>query len=447
MRTDAVLTIAKREYLTRVKSKGFWIATLLLPIAMAALTVLPSLIAMRAKASLRVAIVDEVGGLGEKLSSRLSGAEAGEAPPAVNLPSSEPGEALEKEARRGAATFDVELVQLTEDRIALRAELDRRVLAGEIDAWIWISPDGLANDEVEYHAESVSNFMTQGRLSEVVSRVVSESRLAEAGLDAVRVAELTGEIDLQTVRVSEAGSREEGGMAGFFLAYFLFFLLYMVVMLYGQQVMNGVLEEKSSRIVEVLLATVRPVELLIGKLLGIGAAGLTQLGIWLGTMTALSAPAVMTALAIAPAGAKLPQVSGVLVVHFLILFLLGFALFATLYAAVGAATNNVQEAQQLAGFMVIFLVAPIFFLVPIINDPDSTLSVTLSMIPVFTPLLMMLRIAVKMPPLWQILTSYLLTAAFVGFLVWVCARIYRVGILMYGKRPTFPEMLRWVRHR
>lgn len=448
MRTDAVLTIAKREYLTRVKSKGFWIATLLLPLAMAALTVLPSLIAMRAKASLRVAIVDEVGGLGEKLSERLAGAKADRASTAAApaTPEETLREASKEEAGRRSASFDVELVKVTDDRGALRAQLDRRVLGDEIDAWVWISPEGLENDRVEYHAESVSNFITQSRLSEVVSRVVAESRLAAAGMDAAKVAELTGEIDLQTVRVSETGSREEGGMAGFFLAYFLFFLLYMVVMLYGQQVMNGVLEEKSSRIVEVLLATVRPIELLIGKLLGIGAAGLTQLGIWLGTMTALSAPAVMTALALAPGGAKLPQVSGILVVHFLILFLLGFALFATLYAAVGAATNNVQEAQQLAGFMVIFLVAPIFFLVPIINDPDSTLSVTLSMIPVFTPLLMMLRIAVKMPPLWQILTSYLLTAAFVGFLVWVCARIYRVGILMYGKKPTFQELWRWVRY-
>jgi ABC-2 type transport system permease protein len=215
--------------------------------------------------------------------------------------------------------------------------------------------------------------------------------------------------------------------------------------LYGQQVMNGVLEEKTSRIVEVLLATVQPIELMVGKLAGIGAAGLTQLVIWLGTLAALSAPAVMTAMALAPGG-NLPQVSGALLVHFLILFLLGFALFATLYAAVGAATNNVQEAQQFAGFLVIFLVAPIFFLVPIINDPDSTLAVVLSMIPLFTPLLMMLRIAVKMPPLWQIVTAYLLTAAFVAFLVWVCARIYRVGILMYGKKPTFQELWRWIRY-
>lgn len=235
-------------------------------------------------------------------------------------------------------------------------------------------------------------------------------------------------------------------MAGFFLAYFLFFLLYMVTLLYGQQVMNGVLEEKSSRIVEVILATVRPIELLLGKLLGIGLAGLTQLVVWLTTMAALSAPAVVGALALMPEDVKLPQVGLGLIAHFLILFLLGFALFATLYAAIGAATNNVQEAQQFAGFLVVFLVAPMFFLIPIINDPDSTMAVVLSMIPPLTPMLMMLRIAVKMPPLWQILAAYALTTAFIVFLIWVCARIYRIGILMYGKKPTFQELWRWIRY-
>jgi len=437
MRIDPVVTIAKREYLTRIKSKGFWIATLLLPIAMAALTILPSVIAMKSRASQRLVIVDEAGGFGDTLAKRLVDEEK---------PSSTSPFKGEHQGKEETAQFKVELVARAGERSAQRAGLDRMVLAGEIDAWLWLSPEGLAKNEVEYHAESVSNFMTQRRLSDVVSEVVGEARLKAAGIDSAQVAELAHEIDLETTRVLAEGSRQEGGMAGFFLAYFLFFLLYMVVLLYGQQVMNGVLEEKSSRIVEVILATVRPIELLLGKLLGIGLAGLTQLVVWLTTMVALSAPAVVGALALVPADTKLPQVSLALVVHFLILFLLGFSLFATLYAAIGAATNNVQEAQQFAGFLVIFLVAPMFFMIPIINDPDSTLAVVLSMIPPLTPTLMMLRIAVKMPPLWQILAAYALTVGFVCFLIWVCARIYRIGILMYGKKPTFQELWRWIRY-
>ncbi len=445
MRIDPIVTIAKREYLTRVKSKGFWIATLLLPVAMAALTILPSVIAMKSRASQRLAIVDEAGGFGETLAKKLMEEAKGK-----EKEKAKPGEAAaldrERELKEETAQFKVELVAAAGDRAVQRAELDRRVLGGEIDAWLWLSAEGLAKNEVEYHAESVSNFMTQSRLSDVVSRVVGEARLRQAGIDAARVSELTQDVGLQTTRVLAEGSRQEGGMAAFFLAYFLFFLLYMIVMLYGQQVMNGVLEEKSSRIVEVILATVRPIELMVGKLLGIGLAGLTQLVVWLTTMVVLSAPAAVTALALASDGNMLPQVTVPLVMHFLLNFLLGYALFATLYATIGAATNNVQEAQQFVGFLVVFQIAPMFFLIPVINDPDSTLSVVLSMIPLFSPLLMMLRIAVKMPPLWQILTAYALTAFFVCILVWVCARIYRVGILMYGKKPTFQELWRWIRY-
>lgn len=435
MRLDHVTTILKREYLSRVKSRGFWIATLILPLFMAAVVVLPSLIAMKAKASLRLAVVDELGGVAPALEARLERRDA---------PQAESPDKPFEDQKNQAASFRIESVAPSDDAAALRADLDRRVLAGEIDAWIWISPAGLDRDEVEYHAESVSNFITQGRLENALSRVISERRLELEGLDVERVSKLTRGVDLETVRVSKEGSRKEAGMAGFFLAYFLFFLLYTVVAIYGQQVMNGVLEEKTSRIVEVLMATVRPSELLLGKLSGIGFAGLTQLGVWMVTMLVLSTPGVLGAMAFAGSN-QLPTVSATLIVNFLLLFLLGFFLFSALYAAIGAAINNTQEAQQFAGIVLPFLIAPVFFMMPVINDPDSTLSVILSLFPPFTPLLMMLRIAVKMPPLWQILLGYALTAGFVAGLVWGCARIYRVGILMYGKKPTFAELGRWLR--
>jgi ABC-2 type transport system permease protein len=439
MRLDHVVTILKREYLTRVRSKGFWIATLLLPLAMAALVVLPSLIAMKTRARLAMAVVDELGGVASELEARLTVRErAGAVGEAVAAAQGE---------RPADASFSVEVLAPAADAVAQRAELDRRVLAGEIDAWLWISPAGLEKDQVEYHAESVSNFITQGRLERALSEVVAEARLARAGFDASRVAALTRDVELDTVRVSAEGSRQEAGMAGFFLAYFLFFLLYTVVAIYGQQVMNGVLEEKNTRIVEVLIAIVKPLELMVGKLAGIGAAGLTQLAVWMVAMFVLSAPGLVGALAFGGGGGfQIPPVTAPLVVHFLLLFLLGFFLFSSIYAAIGAATNNAQEAQQFAGIVIPLLVGPVLFMMPVINDPDSTLSVVLSLIPPFTPLLMMLRIAVKMPPLWQILAGYLLTAAFVAFLVWLCARIYRIGILMYGKKPTFAELWRWIRY-
>lgn len=435
MRADQVRTIAKREYMARFKSKAFWVATLLLPLGMAALLVVPSILALRTKASHRLAVVDRTGGVGAALEKALTNAEKSDQ-------KTEPFGGREAEV----VSFQVELVPPEDDASAQRAALDARVLAGKIDGWLWIDAVGLEKNQVEYHAQSVSNFITQNHVERAVTKVVSAVRLEAAGIDPLEVQKLTQGIELENTRVLAEGSRKEAGFAAFILAYFLFFLLYMTVLLYGQQVMNGVLEEKSSRIVEVILATVSPSELMLGKLLGIALLGLTQLAIWIGTMVALSTPALLGAMAVLPNGTQLPQVSVGLALHFFANFLLGFFAFATLYAAIGAATNNVQEAQQFAGILVIFLIAPMLFAMPVINDPDSTLAVVLSMTPIFTPLLMLLRIAVKMPPLWQLATAYVLTIAFIGFLVWACARIYRVGILMYGKRPSLREIMRWLRY-
>jgi len=223
-------------------------------------------------------------------------------------------------------------------------------------------------------------------------------------------------------------------------------VLYMTTLIYGQQVMLGVLEEKSSRVVEVLLSTVDPIDLMAGKIAGIGLAGLTQIAIWIATAAVLTAPGVVAIMAFLPAGTELPTLSPILVLHFFLLFILGYFFYATFYAMIGSAFNNPQEAQQMASLAVIFVVLPWIFFLPILNDPDSTLAVVTSLIPIFTPFLMVLRIAVKMPPTWQILLGYFLTTAMCVGMIWLCARVYRVGILMYGKKPSLRELWRWVRY-
>jgi ABC-2 type transport system permease protein len=220
----------------------------------------------------------------------------------------------------------------------------------------------------------------------------------------------------------------------------------MILILYGQQVLNGVLEEKSSRIVEVIVSTVKPHDLMMGKLLGICGVALTQLAIWLGTIAVVTLPSVVGALAWMPEDASIPTLTWPLALNFLLLFLLGFFLFASVYAGIGSAFNNLQEAQQVASIAVFFIVAPVFFMHSVINDPDSTLAVVTSLIPFLTPLLMLLRIATKMPPLWQILLGYVLTTASVFVMIRLAARIYRTGILMYGKKPTLKELWRWMRY-
>jgi len=432
MRAERVLTILRREYGARVKTKAFWVATLLLPVAIAALVLVPSLVLVSTESIHRLGVVDETGELGAALAARLGEREA--------VP--DPRTALDDSSTSQAPSrFEVELLEPAET--LPDAELDRRTLDGELDAWIRIRAGSLESNEVEYHAENVANFLTQERIERALTRVFAEHRLAAEGYDAERVVRLTRAVDLETLKVTEEGTKAEAGFAGLVLAYVLFFLLYTVVAIYGNSVLTGVLEEKSSRIVEVLLSTTRPSELLAGKLTGIGLAGLTQLGIWMLALAALTAPAIVGALSLGY-GDLVPTVSPALAAHFLGHFVLGYFLFATMYAAIGSAANSVQDAQPFTAFVVPFLVAPALFMIAVINDPDSTLAVVLSLIPPFTPLLMMLRIAVKQPPLWQVALGYLLTAGFVVLLLAACARIYRIGILLYGKRPSFRELGRWI---
>ncbi len=420
MRPRNVKIIAKREYLSRIKSKGFWLATIALPLFMTAMMVVPSLVMSKTQTTQKIALVDTTGTVADALIA-----------------------SLERSGRQ--AIFEVERIKLTGDEQALRADLDARVLDDDIAAWIWVSDETLESDSIEYHAESVSNFLTQQILSSKVSEVVRGMRLAEAGFDVEAIGELSRSISLSTVRITEEGSKAEGGFGALIVAIALFFMLYMTIIIYGTQVMLGVLEEKASRVVEVMLSAVAPIDLMAGKLLGICGVAMTQLAIWISTAFVITSPA-MLALAPLPEGFVLPSLSPVVIAHFFGYFLLGFAFFASFYAMIGSAFNNQQEAQQMSSIGVVFLIAPMMVFMPVLNDPDSTLAVTMSLFPLFTPLLMILRIAVKMPPTWQIVLSYVLTLAACGGMVWLAARVYRVGILMYGKKPSLKELWRWIRY-
>ena len=439
MRLDNVLAITKREYLQRAKTKGFWIATLIVPLFAFGAFLIPIYLLSRSQAKQTILVVDETGRIGQDLVKRMNSRSGQES----QGERSQKGMVDEKKATR----FDARLVPPAPDengRKAQQADLDQQVRTKQIDAWVWIRPGVFKEESAEYHARSVANFLTQNALEDDLSWVVRRERLRDAGVDPGRVDELIRRVDLDTKRVSEKGSHAEGGMEGFLFSIGLFMLLYIAMIMWGQQVMNGVLEEKGSRVIEVLISSVTPFELLMGKLIGICLLGLTQLGIWHGTMFLLSSPSI--AMAMAMNKSALPSISVAMVIHFLLLFILGFFAFATLYAAVGSAFNNIQEAQQAVSVIMVFIVVPAFLINPVINDPNSTMATVLSLIPLFTPLLMPLRISVEMPPAWQLALAYTLTIAFVIAMVWFCSKIYRIGILMYGKKPTFQEIWKWTRY-
>jgi ABC-2 type transport system permease protein len=273
-----------------------------------------------------------------------------------------------------------------------------------------------------------------------VSAVMVGRRLAGAGLDPAKVNDLTRELNLKRIRVSETGEREDKGAATF-LALILLMILYISILLWGQAVLTSVIEEKTSRVVEVMASGVPTTTLLLGKLLGVGGAGLTQFLAW-----ALSLFVVSLASAGSIGSFTMPEITPLMLVSFVAFFLLGFFFYAALYAAIGASVNTVQEAQGLVFPVMLPIILAMVCWPAVLQSPDGPLAVTVSMIPGMSPLIMFLRIVVLTPPLWQIALSIALLVLGILAVVWVAARVYRVGILMYGKRPTFPELMRWVRH-
>jgi ABC-2 type transport system permease protein len=396
------------------------IGTILAPVLMGAMMILPAAMAQRQRGkALRIAVVDVSGTL----------------KPAVE-------QALVRAREGDQARFLVEPAGEAEPETA-RARLRQAVVDGRLDGFLVLPEHALERSAAEYYGKNVSNRMDIRLLDRVVEEVLVGARLQNAGLDADRVRKLTRPLDLKTIRVSERGEREDRGMTTFLFSTTMMMLLYVSVLMWGQAVMTGVIEEKANRVVELTVSAMPPVQLFAGKLLGVGSAGLTQLAAWVLSMGLIS---LVGTPALAGSDMPMPEITPLILFSFPTFFLLGYFLYAAMYAAIGASVNTIQEAQTLVFPVMMPLIVSVMFFPVVIQNPESPLSVGLSLIPFATPLLMFLRITVLAPPLWQIALSILLTSATVALMTWASARIYRVGILMYGKRPTFPEILRWVRH-
>jgi ABC-2 type transport system permease protein len=393
------------------------VATILGPLILGGMMLIPALAARRATKPLRVAVLDASGVLREPVEQALAGITEGGALRFVIRPPAE-------------GPFD-----------AARAQLQESVLRGELDGYLYLPPGSLDASQAEFHGRSVGAVMEMRLLERALEDAFMRVRLTREGLDRTRLRQVTRGVDLKTMRLSESGAREDRG-AGFLLSTILLVAIYTAVFMWGQALMTSVIEEKNNRVVEVMVSSVSPDTLLSGKLLGVGAAGLTQLLVWAMTMGLIGLYVGSGAVA---GGSGVPEVSAGVLVAFVSFFLLGFFLYGSLYAAVGAAVNSMQEAQNLILPLMMPVILAMMFFPTVLRSPDSPLSVALSLVPLLTPLLMFLRVSVLMPPLWQVALSIGLTLLTIWGVVWMASRIYRVGILMYGKRPTFPEIMRWVR--
>ncbi len=425
-----ILLIARSEYLRRVRSKTFILTTALAPLLMFAVIALPVALAVLSEddSVRRVAVVDETGRLAE---------------PLINLlPSS------------------YAVLVVNEPIDSLRSQ----VLDGRLNGF-FVLPQGLLNGTADaiFYGSGGGGLSQQMALQGALRDAVRRQRIRDLGAGEEVLALLDERASLDLVTISEEGDAADGAVISSILGYMLGMLIYVAVLIYGVMVMRGVIEEKSTRIVEVIASSARPYQLMMGKVFGIGAVGLTQLVGWSLLMMVVSSLAgPLMALALSPDISNMPNgmtsgelpidpatlaavLSPGLMISFVGFFLGGYLLFSALFAAVGSAVEQESDAQTLQLPVMMPIVLPIFFMPYIIEQPDAQLSVFLSLFPFSSPTMMTVRMAVTSVPVWQVLLSFVFLALGFVVMIWLAARIYRVGILMYGKKATLRDLWRWAR--
>ncbi|MFW5899169.1 MAG: ABC transporter permease [Jiangellaceae bacterium] len=431
--------IINREFQERVHTRSFLIGTLVFPAFMIGVLLLPTLVG-DSEEQRRLVVVDRApAGVGDAFIQALQSAAA-----IVEASQSGRRDSAALAALQAEPPYAVERVTgevATED-------LNRRVLAREIDGYI-VLPAGLleGDSEVIYRARHVTDRFVLRDLRVAATAAVQLRRLGSAGLGTAEVQQLMDPVGLNTARITEGGS--EGGDADttFLVAYLLAFLAYFVIAMYGHAVMRSVIQEKVTRISEILVSSVRPGRLMAGKIAGVSAAALLQILVWFAIVVlAVSQSDLLQAQFGLPAAAvdafRLdPSITATLI----LLFILGFLLYAALFAGLGAAMSTEQEAQPFQMVLMLPLFVPLLFLGPITSDPDGGIATFLSLFPLTSPVAMPMRLAaapVGAGTVWASLGFLLLATA---LLAWLAGKIYRIGILATGSRPSLKELARWIR--
>jgi ABC-2 type transport system permease protein len=443
-----LLAVIKREYLQRVRTKFFVVATILGPVMLLLFTVVPVYIAnINIGGATRLAVVDQSGRIAERFRETLSRhrdddeEDRNSAGAAIN--GNRPDQ-MKRTAQFGEKGFEVEIISTNSRPIEeMKRELNEQVRAGQLDGYVVIPHDILEEGRAEFYGRNTGDIFTREAVADRLSTAVREQRLAEKQIDQRVLREANRRVSMSSTKISARG--EEKSSSGDFMFVFSFgLLIYISVLMYGQIVLGAVIEEKETRIAEILFSSMRSFPLMMGKLIGVSLVALTQLSIWALAFLLFAAFGVgMMAAQGVPV--TLPHVPAMVFVYFVLYFLMGYFIYATIYALIGSMVTTTQEGGQLAMPIVLMLVAGFYFVFPIIRSPNSTLAFWASMFPFLAPITMMVRITTETPPTWQIVLSLAIGFATVIGLTWLAARIYRVGMLMYGKKASIPEVWRWVR--
>lgn len=439
--------VVKREYLTRVRTKMFIVFTVLGPVMIGLFTVVPAYIASIKPSATRIAIIDrtEGGKMYERVRKSILGIKTETEESENQNANASPEQAIGgSRTPRGAteSSFQIEPAPLGNRSLEeVNRELSERVRKDELDGYIILPPDILQAGEVQYYARNVGDDFTREQIRRSISSAVTEQRMDDEKITPDLIARINMPVPMKAIN-TESGRQESGG--GFFFVFIVGFLIYIMIIMYGQVILGAVVEEKETRIAEMLFSSVRSFTLMLGKLIGVSLVALTQFAVWALAFAAFSLYGVGL-LSQRGLNLQLPPVPPIFFVYFFLFFMLGYFIYATVYALVGSVVTTTQEGGQLAMPILFLLIIGFYFAFPVIRSPNSPLAFWVSMFPFFSPITMIVRIVTQTPPLWQILLSLAIGYATVLLLMWLTARIYRIGMLMYGKRATIPEVWKWIR--
>lgn len=429
--TNKIKIVLKQEYLSKVKSKAFLLGTFIAPIGIVALfaIMIAASFIFKDTTERKLAILDQTSYLGQKL-----------------------------------VDMDTSKYYLTDKS---ETELMQLIEKEDIDGFILLKEDILDSGHVPIYTQGGGGIGFISLLENNLGRIVRKERLTRSGTSEEVINLVDRGINIQTQKVTEEGVKEDKTAVLAYVGYALGFVIYILMFLYGNQIFRSVLEEKSNRIIEIIVSSAKPFDILLGKVLGIGLVGLTQVFSWIiilvvlmtfagqivGAFVDIDPQALQAGMSAQEAQQQevekmlsgLPEVSPWLGIGFIFYFLSGYFIYSCLFAAVASAVDNEQDAQQLMVPITMPIIIPIALVPMIMANPDSLAAVSVSLFPLFTPILMVVRIASTQVPIWQIIASVvLMISTFLG-IMWLTAKIYRIGILMTGKKPSIKDFYKWIK--
>lgn len=419
--TNKTILIIQREYLQRVRRKSFIISTILMPLIMLALMVTPALVmTLSGPENKKVAVIDNSG----TVSARLQ--------------------------NDGELTF-----------IPVNASLDDLKQNEDYEAILVIGQNIIENPgDVSFYTRSSASIKTEGFITSQLASIIEQQRLQRYNIDNLPqiLADVHADVAMKTVRIDRDQEETTSSIVSYLVGMIMSLMLYMFILMYGQMVMNSIIEEKNNRVLEVMVSSVKPFQLMFGKIIGIGLVAITQILIWtalISSFTAWVMPSMFSSLFSTGQDIDLLQAITMLgntgyilsIFGYLTLFLIGGYLFySSFFAAIGSSVDNAQDASQLTILPMLPIMLGMIFSMTVIQDPNSTLAVWLSMIPLTSPMVMMARVPFGIPGL-EVVTSLAILYCSMLLMIWLAAKIYRVGIFMYGKKPTVRDLIRWTRYK